>query len=293
MAVCAECGGGLENGRCARCAKIDAIMNPLEAPAPVVIPDAECFAAVQDTIECPRCAEKIKARAKVCRFCEFDLEAPAKERSSGRQPRSRRRLRPTSKSGWAGMVIAVVLLAAVGYTIWFFWIRIPFGLSADEWEAVKSVASKEIVAAEARGHRLTDDEIAELMARTARIAKERRDPNIDAPTLKRARLSRPGGDAPIVIYNEPPGGRPLLLGFAAQGEPCDILESITVIGCRWFKVRVSGKDLGAPGLEHARAYLSVTDVFADDEAGRTAKEAYDSVRASTFVGWTRWVAADE
>lgn len=31
-------------------------------------------ATAPDTIECPRCAERIKARAKVCRFCGADFE---------------------------------------------------------------------------------------------------------------------------------------------------------------------------------------------------------------------------
>ena len=35
-----------------------------------------------DTTACPQCAETIKKAAKICRFCQFDLEAWRAERAS-------------------------------------------------------------------------------------------------------------------------------------------------------------------------------------------------------------------
>lgn len=62
------------------------------------------YAAESDagTIECPRCAERIQARAKMCRFCQLDLvtpwrsaptsptQPPRREESPAPEPESRR-----------------------------------------------------------------------------------------------------------------------------------------------------------------------------------------------------------
>lgn len=56
------------------------------ASAALDLPVAE---SAPETMECPRCAETIKARAKMCRFCQLDLEAPLAE-PERRRPRSGR-----------------------------------------------------------------------------------------------------------------------------------------------------------------------------------------------------------
>jgi hypothetical protein len=46
---------------------------------PFLLPEGSFLTLGEDERECPRCAETIKARAKVCRFCGHDLELAAAE----------------------------------------------------------------------------------------------------------------------------------------------------------------------------------------------------------------------
>lgn len=50
----------------------------IPTPDPDGEPAPDRFAAPEE-VECPRCAEKIKARAKVCRFCGHEFEAVEEE----------------------------------------------------------------------------------------------------------------------------------------------------------------------------------------------------------------------
>jgi hypothetical protein len=61
---------------------------PSPPPAPTFEVMVEAPArADDDTMECPACAEVIKARAKVCRFCGEDLTKPVKEKKPGKRSR--------------------------------------------------------------------------------------------------------------------------------------------------------------------------------------------------------------
>lgn len=126
--TCGHVYQGSKGLPCPRCAKIDAVLAPpAPEPAPLVIPgppselentlgmtsappaDLARFAAPgnriaevadrlgarspaelveSDSVECPRCAETIKAKAKVCRFCGAELEDDEEEeRAPGRRRR--------------------------------------------------------------------------------------------------------------------------------------------------------------------------------------------------------------
>jgi len=43
---------------------------------------AQAAAEVDDTMACPRCAETIKKAARICRFCQLDLDAWRAEEAS-------------------------------------------------------------------------------------------------------------------------------------------------------------------------------------------------------------------
>ncbi len=53
-------------------------------------------------MECPFCAEKIKAKAKVCRYCGRDIPEDAKKKGS-------------SRAAWLGLLLFLVLM--VGFVI--------------------------------------------------------------------------------------------------------------------------------------------------------------------------------
>lgn len=109
--ICGHVFEGEKGDQCPRCAKIDSLMvDQRDAPSPpVVIPgpasslantltetkqpvtSLERFAKDLDeaTMMCPRCAERIRVKAKMCRFCQLDLVQPGfhtvvKRGSSGR-----------------------------------------------------------------------------------------------------------------------------------------------------------------------------------------------------------------
>jgi len=80
-------------------------------------------------IECPECAEVIKARAKVCRFCQARIESPKQREKRERKGRSgrdresgeggsrssgRHRFAPQKKSP---VKIAVIVVAALGLAV--------------------------------------------------------------------------------------------------------------------------------------------------------------------------------
>src|SRR5262245_27281818 len=93
VASCRSCGrpfqsrGGREN--CASCESKSALVPArTRAAAAAEVVDSEDEAPLaravvvtqtiaEDEVECPRCAETIKARAKVCRYCQHDLTTDA------------------------------------------------------------------------------------------------------------------------------------------------------------------------------------------------------------------------
>jgi ribosomal protein L37AE/L43A len=100
MPACSDCGLTHSETSCPRCAKIDAQLGPEPEPSSLVNslgstepPRSEAevallrFAAAEQTtrqpeeVECSRCAEKIKARAKVCRFCGAEFAGGAEFRA--------------------------------------------------------------------------------------------------------------------------------------------------------------------------------------------------------------------
>jgi hypothetical protein len=114
------------------------------------IPPLSQIQADLDMTECPRCAEKIKARAKVCRFCGTDFEAKPERRREEREdderkPRRRRRgwsenrashERPRA-SGQVFFVIGVVC-GVVGLVIFPF----VFGILAALFGLISLVANE-------------------------------------------------------------------------------------------------------------------------------------------------------
>ena len=77
-------------------------------------------AATDEGKACPRCAETVKAAARVCRYCQFEFEAPALEGSGGSAaPPTDRQAAPAGDRSMVVLVaIAVVLVLVVGGYLW-------------------------------------------------------------------------------------------------------------------------------------------------------------------------------
>lgn len=186
--ACEACGFMREaNATCPRCARIDLAMKAeiIQQSSKVMSPEdeevvrfaassnAEDVARIMEAsslsdIDCPRCAERIKARAKMCRFCGLDLEEPDRSPrpSLAPAPRSRSESRlevvhhyhatPASPgvaavlsflliglgqmyAGFVGRGLALVFLAVtLGILVRFAWVVSPDGalLAALLWFVV-------------------------------------------------------------------------------------------------------------------------------------------------------------
>lgn len=203
---CQACGGELVAGRCPRCARIDAVLPAAEEPPPpVVIPGPPSalsntlsetrahdeqlarFAAPPRRIEdlpvardleeteCPRCAEKIKARAKVCRFCghepgaapapaakrvdrvevvRVEIQTPKRRRERHFEP-VRSRARPIPIALWVTAAIVLAFAACGLLAMWFPEQAHRIGILSDDGYA------------EAVANEILEDEYVELRAHGA------------------------------------------------------------------------------------------------------------------------------
>jgi hypothetical protein len=96
------------------------------------------------------------------------------------------------------------------------------------------------------------------------------------------------------------GGRYHLVGTVPAGAECEILETLTIDGNKWSKIRARGRSLTGPENEELRGAVaaetwdlklsaSVTGGHAFD--GPELRKQYDAMPdADSVVGWTRWVA---
>jgi hypothetical protein len=158
-----------------------------------------------------------------------------------------RRLRPQAKPPSSSGPVVFVVVAAVAAG--FFW-----------WRSA------------------LPDEVAAPLNQVAAVVKGRRF----------SKLSERGGY--IDLYRTPEGtwGRDFTLITASchQGDPCEVVESITILGTRSYRVRAQGRLVESPEL---RAWLGLgMSLDSPNDMDRLAR--LNAIQITTVDGWTRWVA---
>ena len=115
-----------------------------------------------------------------------------------------------------------------------------------------------------------------------------------APVRQRrlTQLSNERGNA--FLRTSPPGPSAHVCGVAEQGASCEVLESVTLLGTRFYRVKVRGKSLYpfpelAVTVEDADRYKGIPEW---DAKVKAAWESVEALPVSEIEGWTQWVADD-
>lgn len=99
---------GSNRERCPRCTAGGAALA-VRPPSDFVAVEVE-DATLAESVECPKCAEPIKARAVVCRWCGYDLERGTRPASRG-----------LSLGGTQHVVVHIPKSPGVAVVLSFFW----------------------------------------------------------------------------------------------------------------------------------------------------------------------------